>query len=183
MGVSVLSSTRAVTGERQEAFAEVYAVHRDKAVRLAYLLVSDPQAAEDVAAEAFAKVYKAWRKGGIDNLPAYLRRAVVNEANSGLRRRYRDRAEARRVTGDDRGQRDVQDQAADRDEVWQALQRLPERQRAAVVLRYYEDLSEAATAQALGITEGTVKSLTSRGLDRLQRELDKGSTATREGVR
>lgn len=183
MGVNVLSATRAVTGARPEAFADLYAAHRDRAVRLAHLLVSDPHQAEDVAAEAFAKVYRRWCKGGIDDLPAYLRRAVVNEANSGLRRRYRDRGEGRRVTGDDRGQRTTEDRAADRDAMWQALGRLPDRQRAAVVLRYYEDLSEAATAEVLGISTGTVKSLTSRGLRRLERELTPGSAATREDVR
>lgn len=59
------------------------------------------------------------------------------------------------------------DRAADHDEVWQALLRLPERQRAAIVLRYYEDLSEADTADLLGISVGTVKSHVSRGMDRL----------------
>ncbi len=181
MGVDVLTVRGPAAVDAGDSFAEVYAVHRDPAVRLAYLLVSDRDQAEDVAADAFAKVYRQWRRGGIQNVGAYLRRAVVNEANSGLRRRYRDRAEARRVSGDDRGQLPVEDAAADRDEVFQALRRLPDRQRAAVVLRYYEDLSEAATADALGVAVGTAKSLTSRGLDRLQRELDRGS-ARQEGV-
>lgn len=180
MGVSVLSATRADSSSRPSSFAEVYALHRDSAVRLAYLLVSHPEAAEDVAAEAFTKVYKQWRKGRVENFPAYLRRAVVNEANTGLRKRYRDKAEARRVTGDDRGQRELDQQAADRDEVWQALQRVPERQRIALVLRYYEDLPEADAAEVMGVSNGTIKSLTSRGLDRLQAELDKGSAATRQ---
>ena len=178
MGVQVLTATMA----RDDDFASVYAANRDRAVRLAWLLTSDADQAEDVVADAFAKVWRRWKRGGIDDPAAYIRRAVVNEANSKLRRRYRERAEDRRRTGDDRGIRLVEDQAADRDAVWQALQHLPERQRAAVVLRYYEDLSEAATAEVLGIAVGTVKSLTSRGLERLQRELVRAGIDVKGGA-
>ncbi len=174
----VLTATMATDSD----FASVYAAQRDRAVRLAWLLTSDPDQAEDVVADAFAKVWRRWKRGGIDDPAAYVRRAVVNEANSKLRRRYRERAEDRRRTGDDRGIRLVEDQAADRDAVWQALQHLPERQRAAVVLRYYEDLSEAATAEVLGVALGTVKSLTSRGLQRLERELAEAGITTKGGA-
>lgn len=161
-------------------FAAVFNEHHRAAVRLAYLLTSDPDQAEDVVAEAFTKVYRRWRSGDIRDVGAYVRRAVANEANSRLRRRYLERGRARRRTGDERGVRRVDDQAADRDEVWWALQRLPRRQRTAVVLRYFEDLSEAETAEALGVSPGTVKSQVSRGLARLEELLAAPAGAARE---
>jgi RNA polymerase sigma-70 factor (sigma-E family) len=163
----------------RESFATVFNAHHRQAVRLAYLLTSDPHQAEDVAAEAFAKVYARWKKGEVRDVGAYLRRAVANEANSKLRRRYLERRESQRRTGDDRGVRLVDDRAAERDQVWQAIQRLPDRQRQAVVLRYYEDLSEAETAEILGCSVGTVKSQVSRGLTRLQDLI--GTTAAVSG--
>ncbi|MEX2551314.1 MAG: SigE family RNA polymerase sigma factor [Nitriliruptoraceae bacterium] len=156
---------RTVVVER--SFAAVFNAHHREAVRLAYLLVSDADLAEDVVAEAFTKVYRRWVRGEVRDVGAYLRRAVANEANSRLRRRYRERAEASRRSGDDRGVQAVDDGAADRDEVWRALARLPDRQRHAIVLRYYEDLPEAEVADILGVSVGTVKSQVSRGLDRL----------------
>lgn len=161
------------------SFATVFNIHHRQAVRLAYLLTSDPHQAEDVAAEAFAKVYVRWQKGEVRDVGAYLRRAVANEANSKLRRRYVERRGSERRTGDDRGVRTTDEGAADRDEVWQAIQRLPDRQRQAVVLRYYEDLSEAGTAEILGCSVGTVKSQVSRGLARLQQLI--GPTAALSG--
>lgn len=162
----VLSMVR--TRTRGESFATVFNAHHREAVRLAYLLTGDHHQAEDIVADAFTKVWKQWEKGRVDNVRAYLRRAVVNESNSKLRRRYLERREAAKRSGDDRGVRLVDEHAADRDQVWHALQRLPERQRAAVVLRYYEDMSEAEAADVLGVSVGTVKSQTSRGLDRLR---------------
>ena len=171
-------------GVDQDSFATVFNAHHRQAIRLAYLLTSDADQSEDIVAEAFAKVYVRWSKGEVRDVGAYLRRAVANEANSKLRRRYLERREGQRRHGDDRGVRTVDDGAADRDQVWQAIQRLPDRQRAAVVLRYYEDLSEAETAEILGCSVGTVKSQVSRGLARMQQLLgptDGTSMATIEG--
>jgi RNA polymerase sigma-70 factor (sigma-E family) len=165
-----------------ESFAAVFNAHHRQAVRLAYLLTSDPHQAEDIVAEAFTKVYVRWKKGEVRDVGAYLRRAVANEANSKLRRRYLERREASKRAGDDRGVRLVDDHAADHDVVWQAIQRLPERQRQAVVLRYYEDCSEAETAEILGCSVGTVKSQVSRGLARMQELLAaSGLSAAAEG--
>ncbi len=175
----MLSLPRAEADRRE--FADVFNEHHRRAVRLAYLLTSDPDQAEDVVAEAFTKVYRRWRKGGIDDVGAYVRRAVANEANSRLRRRYLERDRAQHRTGDQRGVRRVDDQAADRDEVWWALQRLPRRQRTAVVLRYFEDLSEEQAAEVLGVSRGTVKSQVSRGLDRLEQLLSSEAETTSEG--
>jgi RNA polymerase sigma-70 factor (sigma-E family) len=169
MGAQVLAFARPAADD--ESFAVVFNEHHRGAVRLAYLLTSDPFQAEDIVSEAFAKVYVQWRKGRVDDVGPYLRRAVANQANSKLRRRYLERREASRRTGDERGVRTVDDQTADHDAVWQAIQQLPERQRQVVVLRYYEDLSEAETADVLGVSAGTVKSSLSRGLDRLEQLL------------
>jgi RNA polymerase sigma-70 factor (sigma-E family) len=166
--------------DRRE-FAEVFNTHHRRAVRLAYLLTSDPDQAEDVVAEAFAKVYRRWRRTTIEDVGAYVRRAVANEANSRLRRRYLERDRAAHRTGDQRGVRQVEDHAVDQDQVWRALQRLPRRQRTAVVLRYFEDLSEQETAEVLGVSTGTVKSQVSRGLDRLEAVLTTGSDTTTRG--
>ena len=174
MGADVLAMVRA--GTTADSFATVFNAHHRQAVRLAYLLTSDVHQAEDIAAEAFAKVYVRWSKGQVQDVGPYVRRAVVNEANSKLRRRYVERREASRQWGDERGVRLVDDTVADQDVVWRAIQRLPDRQRQAVVLRYFEDLPEAETAALLGCSVGTVKSQVSRGLARLEqlvRETDR----------
>ncbi len=155
-------------GVEQGSFTTVFNEHHRRAVRLAYLLTSDADQAEDIVAEAFAMVYVRWSKGEVRDVGSYLRRAVANEANSKLRRRYLERAVAGRRSGDDRGVRMIDDGAADRDQVWQSIQRLPDKQRKAVVLRFYEDLPEAETAELLGCSVGAVKSQVSRGLARLQ---------------
>jgi RNA polymerase sigma-70 factor (sigma-E family) len=129
-------------------------------VRTAKLVLGSDAAAEDVVQDAFLAV--STRLGTVGNPQAYLRRAVVNRA-IGVRRRA---ATATRhtppapVTGD-----------AEIDETWAALAVLTTRQRAALVLRFYEDLSEAQIADTLGWRPGTVKSTISRGLARLRKEL------------
>jgi len=170
-------------GVEQASFVTVFNDHHRRAVRLAYLLTDDADQAEDIVAEAFAKVYVRWSKGEVRDIGSYLRRAVVNEANSKLRRRYLERAVAGRRSGDDRGVRTIDEGAADHDQVWRAIQRLPDRQRQAVVLRYYEDLPEAETAEVLGCSVGTVKSQVSRGLARLQELLADPPARARTGPR
>lgn len=168
MGVLAVGQARvAVTDD----FADVFAAHHDEVLRLAYLLCGDAHRAEDAVAEAFAKMYRRWRRGRIDQPRAYLRRAVVNEVNSRFRRLALERREAERRHGDDRGARALQDDYADAELVHQALRGLPGRQRAAIVLRYYADLTEADTAAAMGVSVGTVKSSVSRGLQRLRTAL------------
>lgn len=149
-------------------FAAVYAASHPEALRLAYLLCGDRDRAEDAVAEAFVKVYRQMRKGTVRQPRAYVRRAVVNEVNSRFRRLALERREAAKRSGDDRGSRSAEDQIADSDEVFTALRRLPTRQRTAIVLRYYADLSEADAAEVMGVSVGTVKSSTSRGMERLR---------------
>ncbi len=169
MRMQIVTDQRATS--TATSFADVYAQHRDRAVRLAYLLCGDPELAQDLAAEAFAKTWRQYDRdaGRIDDVGAYLRRAVVNQRNSWWRRTsmHRDRVE-RRVTGDARGGLEPDDQIVQHDELWSALSKLSERQRQVLVLRYWEDLSVEQTANALGISSGTVKSLTSRATTRLR---------------
>ncbi len=139
--------------------------------RLALLLLADRTECEDVVAEALARSYPRLRRGGVDDPLAYLRRAVVNTARSRRRRRRLERRWAHVASGDHRGELALDDAVADRSTVLAALRTLPSRQRAAVVLRYYEDLTLAETAELLGVSVGTVKAQVSRGLTRLRTEL------------
>ena len=153
------------------SFAEVFRDHYPRVMRLAFLQCGDRVRAEDAVAEAMAKVYVRWRAGAVEQIGPYLRRAVVNEVLQDVRRRVSAERALARTKGDLRGVRAAADEVADRDELLQALQRLPDRQRLAVVLRHYEQLSEAETADVMGIGVGGVKSQTSRGLARLKEEL------------
>lgn len=158
------------------AFSDVFREHYSRVVRLAFLHCGNRHRAEDAVAEAMAKVYVKWRAGKVDHVGAYLRQAVVNQ----VRQVERRRAVARRIwgrrRGDLRGVRPASEDIAERDEMVRALQELPDGQRLAVVLRYYEQLSVAETAEVMGIGAGGVKSQTSRGLQRLRTVLDEGRT-------
>jgi RNA polymerase sigma-70 factor (sigma-E family) len=129
--------------------------------RLAYLIVGDRSQAEDVVMDAFVRTFASWRRiRDVDRADAYLRRAVVNASRSRARRRQTEQRGSAAATaaqlpaaGDwDTGQRE-----GDR-VVLDAVRQLPHGQRAAVVLRYYQDLPEADIARALGCSVGTVKS-------------------------
>ncbi len=148
--------------------AELYARHAAEAIRLAYFLTGDRLLAEDLVQDAFVKL--AGRlvhlrdPGAFD---AYLRRTVVNLANSSFRRKRVEREYLRRSASEPAAIADAPD-ADRRDELWTDLQRLTARQRAAIVLRIYEDLPEARVAEILGCRPGTVRSLVSRGLAQLR---------------
>ena len=158
---------RAVTDPGR--LGRLYRQHAAGAVRLAFLLTGDPALAEDLVQDAFVRLAGRFRDlRNPDAFEWYLRRTVVNLARSHFRhlrveRRYAEAQQGRFSEP----QRDTPD-PAEREELWQALLALPERQRTAIVLRYYEDLSEAQTADVMQCPVGTVKSLTSRGMDRLR---------------
>lgn len=151
-----------------EAFAQVFREYHRDAVRLAWLLCGDQGRAEDAVSEAFARVYVHWRKGTVKDVRSYLRRAVVNQVRNGGRRRVLEIREAGRRWGDDRGPRLHDDDIVERDEVRRLLDQLSTKQRQAVVLRFYADLSQHEAADILGIPVGTLKSHTARGLARLR---------------
>jgi RNA polymerase sigma-70 factor (sigma-E family) len=140
-------------------------------LRTAYLLTGDVHAAEDLVQTSLAKLYLAWdRVSAAPSIDAYARKIMVNEHTSMWRRLWRHREV---VT--DTSTHDVPVTAEEYDGVgaalWDAVRALPERQRAVVVLRYYEQLSEQETADALGVSVGTVKSQASRALGTLRTHL------------
>jgi RNA polymerase sigma-70 factor (sigma-E family) len=135
-------------------------------LRTAFLLVGESALAEDLVQSALAKAYRHWARVTAAGDPeAYVRRIMVNERRSWWRRNR-----GREILGPvpERGGTDEFAGLAERDAVWQAVLRLPPRTRAVLVLRYWEDLSEAETAHILDCSVGTVKSQASRGLRKLQ---------------
>lgn len=155
---------------RQE-FHRFFERHHRELARLAYLLIGDPDAADDLAADALVAAWRNWdRVRGTDRPLAYVRRIVVNLSNSRLRAIVRERGRMAALGGDADDVTDGPDVAAMVD-LRAALRRLPHRKRACLVLRYAFDLSEQETARVLGISVGTVKSQTSRAVAELERQL------------
>jgi RNA polymerase sigma-70 factor (sigma-E family) len=156
--------TEAETGR----LADLYARHAGEAIRLAYMLTGDRQLAEDLVQDAFVRL-----AGRLVHLrdpaafDAYLRRTVVNLTNSYFRRKRLERAYVRRTAAEPLRTTNAPDTDR-RDELWRDLQRLPARQRTAIVLRIYEDLPEQRVAEIMGCRPGTVRSLLSRGLAELR---------------
>jgi RNA polymerase sigma factor (sigma-70 family) len=147
-----------------EAFDRFFRSTYAEAVRLAHLLTGDRWAAEDIAQDTYTRLHG--RFATLDNADAYLRVSLVNAAQSFHRSRGRETARLQRVgVGVTEA---VDPEAAD---LLDAVDRLPYRQKAVVVLRYYLDLSEAEIAAAIGCRPGTVKSLASRALARLSKEV------------
>lgn len=156
---------------RDVPFAEVFAKHYAPALRLAALLEGDPTRAEDAVCDAFARVYGRLRRGGVDDVAPYLRQAVVNAVRGGWRRRQVERRHAGAFEADASAP-PFELEVVQRDEIWTALRRLPPGQRRVVVLRYYEDLSEAEVARLLRVKVGTVKSQAAKGLAALHSMLE-----------
>ncbi|MDG4785208.1 SigE family RNA polymerase sigma factor [Micromonospora sp. WMMD1102] len=141
-------------------------------LRVAFLLTGDRHAAEDLLQEVLEQVYVRWRR--VQSSPeAYARRALVNRSIN--RWRWRARRPEQALGDHDGVGRDHADAVAVREVVVGALRVLPARQRAAVVLRYLEDLPVADVATAMGCSEGAVKSHASRGLARLRQVLAESS--------
>jgi RNA polymerase sigma-70 factor (sigma-E family) len=175
-------AARAVSEPAPADFETVFGLHHARMVRIAGLLCGDAQEAEDVVAEVFARTYRRWQKGGIDDVGAYLRRGVVNEVRSRWRKRsVRRRVEARRTRDGIEVAPGADVGLGEAERLQRALVELPERQRAAIVLRFYDDRSEADVAGLLGMPVGTVKSSVSRGLAKLA-ELLGEDDRTEEGA-
>jgi RNA polymerase sigma-70 factor (sigma-E family) len=148
---------------------EEYVVARSAALlRTAYLLTGNRADAEDLLQTALAKTYLHWdRIRDREALDGYVRRTMANTQTSFWRRK---RPESSYDEVPERAGRDAHADADLHDALWSALARIGRRQRAVLVLRYYEDLSEAETAAVLGISVGTVKSATSRALVALRKD-------------
>ncbi len=157
-----------------ESFDVFVVTHSKTLVRCAYLIVGDASAAQDVVQIALVKVARRWATvvGNGHPLP-YVRSAVVHSAISWRRRKWH--GEVPNGALPDHSGVDAMSEVDNRDRLRRALAGLPRRQRAAVVLRHYLDLDEAATAAALGCSIGTVKSQTAKGLARLRASIDSQS--------
>ena len=152
------------------AFEEFVRVHGDSLVQLSYVLCGDRGRAQDAAQEALTRVYLRW--GRIEHPLPYARQCVVNATNDEWRRFGRDRRREDRAAAEPAPSvTDFDGLLADRDRLVQALRSLPYGQRAIVVLRYWHQLTEPETAEVLGISVGTVKSQSSRALQRLRQLL------------
>ena len=156
---------------RDAEFSEYMAARQRSLLRTAYLLTGDRHTAEDLVQTAFAKLYLSWdRVQDRESVDGYVRRILVNEHNSLWRRPWKRRE---RVTADLPDEPSTHGPARSRDhDLWALVQTLPAKQRATVVLRFYEELTEAETAAVLGVSVGTVKSQTSRALAALRTRAD-----------
>jgi RNA polymerase sigma-70 factor (sigma-E family) len=152
--------------------AALYAEHAPEARRLAYLLTGNRAQAEDLVQDAFVRLAGRFIElRSPDGFGHYLRRTIVNLNNSWWRRKKVERAYLEREMQRPAAEEAVQQDPVEREALWRALQLLNARQRTAIVLRFYQDLSEEQTAEAMGVPRGTVKSLVSRGLEAIRGQI------------
>ncbi len=155
----------------EAAFADFATARFGALRRYAYLVVGDDHQAQDLVQEALTKTYVAWpRLRDPGNAEAYARKAITTTAISWFRKKSWNN-EAPTELLPERAMGSATDEVAQRDWIWQGLLALPVRQRTAIVLRYYEDLTEAQTAEAMDCAVGTVKSQVSAGLRKLRERL------------
>jgi RNA polymerase sigma-70 factor (sigma-E family) len=156
-------------GGTELEFREFYAGQYGRLYWLGYLLTGDRAQAEDLAQEALVRAWWTWaRVRTLDRPEAYVRKVLVNRHRSLLRRALLEARHARRTRPEEAY---LPAGGEDGLVLWAAVQRLSPRQRAVLVLRYHEDLSEAEVARLLRLPLGTVKTLTRRGLAKLRAEL------------
>jgi len=169
----------------RESFDEFVATRSTRLLRTAYLLTHDRALAEDLVQTSLAKAWFAWAR--IEGQPdAYVRRVMVNTYSSWWRRRWNGEEATAELPerGVGSGHPPADDvRVDDRTDLWRALARLPRRQRAVVVLRFYEDLSEAETAEIMQCSVGTVKSQASRALAKLRIDPTLAPNSDEERVR
>jgi RNA polymerase sigma-70 factor (sigma-E family) len=170
-GTTAVADRGSARDARDADFAAYLAARQPSLLRTAYLLTGNRHDAEDLVQTASAKLYLSWDKvRNTGSMDGYVRRILVNEHNSLWRRAWKRREHAADDTVlhalDEPHHDDHEDGLGA--ELWDVVQTLPRKARAVVVLRYYEELSEAETAAVLGISVGTVKSQTSRALAALR---------------
>ncbi len=153
---------------RTSSMEKLYSANAQRAGRLAYFLVGDRELAQDLVQEAFLKVFTRW--GDLrepEAFAAYLNRTIVNLAHKahrrrGVERRYLDKQPRLEAVASEPDYETA-------DELWRQLQLLPQRQRTAIVLRYYEDLTDYQAAEAMGCSETAIASLVQRALGTLRK--------------
>lgn len=153
----------------EHEFAEYFAARRDSVRRTAYLLCGDWHRADDLAQTAFIALHRRWRKirdrAATD---AYLRTTLVRASIDESRRPWRRERYVEQMPEPANGGDRLDDRVASRQDVLAGLRKVPQRQRAVLVLRYFEGLDVGGVAEALGCSEGNVKSQTARGLANLR---------------
>lgn len=157
--------------EREREWATLYEAHGPGAKRLAFLLTGNESVAEDLVQDAFVRIFSRPRSFDLQtSFGSYLRRTIVNLARDRGRRNVVERGYLASLRVEEIA---PAHDSEIRDQMWATLQAIPSRQRSAIVLRIYEDLSEAETAELMQCSIGAVKSYLSRGLQRLRDSVDK----------
>jgi RNA polymerase sigma-70 factor (sigma-E family) len=170
------SATADMGWSADRAVIELFSVHYRPLVYLAVMLVRDTATAEEVVQDAFVAMHDGWdRLRDADKALAYLRQAVVNRCRSVLRHRAVVDPNLQQAPGLPSAEHDAP-VLPEQNSVGPALRGLPERQREAIVLRYYADLSEEEIAAAMGISRGAVKSHTARGMATLRAALEQATS-------
>ena len=168
-----VSGTARAEWSADRAVVELYSQHYRSLVRLAALLVRDTPTAEEVVQDSFVAMHDGWQRlRDTEKALAYLRQAVVNRSRSVLRHRTVVDKNLQKAPPDMPSAEHGALVLLERSAVVAALRDLPDRQREAIVLRYYADLSEAQIATAMGISRGAVKSHTARGMAALRAALE-----------
>jgi RNA polymerase sigma-70 factor (sigma-E family) len=168
--------------DADRAVTAIYASHYRSLVRLASLLVRDVATAEEVVQDSFVAMHTAWRRlRDSDKALSYLRQSVVNRSRSVLRHRMVVDRNAPKPAPDMPSAEQGAITLLERSAVISALRTLPPRQREALVLKYYADLSEAQIASAMGISKGAVKSHTARAIASLRAVLETENLSTARG--
>lgn len=173
--MSTTGLEEAVAKRGEQRLADLYWRHAADAVRLAFLITGDRHAAEDIAHDAFVRLFGRFHDlRSPEAFEVYLRRTVVNLSRDRFRRLRLERDRAAHLRSSDHGP-EAESQIEDRLVLRYALQRLPHRQRAALILRFYLDLSEAQTADVLRCSVAAVKSLVTRATTSVRKQM-KGET-------
>jgi len=158
-------------GVERGVLSDLYVTYAPDGIRLAFLLTGDRALAEDLVQDAFARLIGRLRHLREPNaFWAYLRRTIVNLATSHFRHRRVERAYLDRLSAAPSPVTNANDELDE--SMHRVLLELPQRQRAAIVLRFYEDLTDVQTAAVLGCSPGTVRSLVSRGMTTLRERLE-----------
>lgn len=156
----------------EQEFAEYFARRREAVRRTAYMLCGDWHRADDLAQTAFVAVHRRWQKiRDRAALDAYVRKTLVRASIDESRRPWRREHTVETMPDEAGNEGGLDERVATRETLLAALTKVPPRQRAVLVLRYFEGLDVRAAAKALGCTEGTVKSQTARGLVALRSAL------------
>jgi len=170
MQVAVTSGVQMSGSTRDTEFSAYMAARQPALIRTAFLLTGDRATAEDLVQTSLAKLYLSWDKVlNRESIDGYIRRIMINEHNSLWRRAWKRTEVASDVVAD-HSVVDVYDDGSAA-AVWDLVKTLPRKQRTVVVLRYYEQLSEAEIAHTMGISTGTVKSQASRALAALRQRV------------